>query len=67
MRTNIEIDNDLLNQAFSVSRARTKKALIHEALRLFVSIKKRKDLTELAGSISFYDGYDHKELRKTRG
>ncbi|MFZ0451681.1 MAG: type II toxin-antitoxin system VapB family antitoxin [Desulfatiglandaceae bacterium] len=67
MRTNIIIDDDLLNQAFSLSEARTKKDLIHEALRLFVTIKKRKDLTELAGSISFYDGYDHKELRRTRG
>ena len=66
MRTNIVIDDDLLNQAFSLSSARTKKDLIHEALRLFVRIKKRKDLTELAGSISFFDGYDHKELRRTR-
>ncbi len=67
MRTNIVIDDDLLNEAFSVSDARTKKDLIHEALRLFVKIKKRKDLTELAGSISFHDGYDHKKLRRTRG
>ncbi|MFZ0449813.1 MAG: type II toxin-antitoxin system VapB family antitoxin [Desulfatiglandaceae bacterium] len=66
MRTNIVIDDDLLNQAFSLSSARTKKDLIHEALRLFVTIQKRKDLTELAGSISFYEGYDHKELRRTR-
>ena len=67
MRTNIVIDDDLLNEAFSLSNARTKKDLIHEALQLFVTMKKRKDLTELAGSISFYDGYDHKELRRTRG
>jgi len=67
MRTNIVIDDDLLDQAFSLSSARTKRDLIHEALKLFVTIKKRKDLTELAGSISFYDGYDHKELRRTRG
>jgi len=67
MRTNIVIDDDLLNEAFSLSSARTKKDLIHEALRLLITIKKRKDLTELAGSISFYDGYDHKELRRTRG
>ncbi len=67
MRTNIVIDDDLLNEAFSVSDARTKKDLIHEALRLFVKIKKRKDLTELAGSISFREGYDHKKLRRTRG
>jgi Arc/MetJ family transcription regulator len=64
MRTNVVIDDDLLEEAFSVSRVRTKKDLIHEALRAFIRLNKRKDLTELAGEISFYKGYDHKKLRK---
>lgn len=64
MRTNIVIDDALLEEAFSVSRARTKKDLIHEALRELIRIKRRKDMTKLAGSIEFYKGYDHKELRK---
>lgn len=67
MRTNIDIDEQLLDEAFSVCRARTKKDLIHEALREFIRLKKRKDLTELAGSIQFHKGYDYKKLRKTRG
>lgn len=67
MRTNIVIDDDLLNEAFSLSEAKTKKELIHEALKLYIKIKKRKDLTELAGAISFHEGYDHKRLRRTRG
>jgi len=67
MRTNIVIDGDLLNAAFSVSNAKTKKDLIHEALKEFIRIKKRKDLTELAGSIKFHKNYNHKKLRKLRG
>jgi Arc/MetJ family transcription regulator len=67
VRTNIVIDDDLLKEAFSVSRARTKKDLIHEALKELVRLRKRKDLTELAGSIEFYKGFDHKKLRKLRG
>lgn len=67
MRTNIIIDDDLLEQAFSVSRARTKKDLVHEALRELIRLRKRKDMSELAGSIEFYQGYDHKKLRKMRG
>ena len=67
MRTNIVIDEDLLKEAFSVSRARTKKDLIHEALKELIRLRKRKDLTELAGSIEFYKGFDHKKLRKLRG
>jgi Arc/MetJ family transcription regulator len=63
MRTNIVIDDELMKEAFSVSRASTKKDLIHEALREMIRLKKRKDLTELSGRISFYPGFDHKELR----
>jgi Arc/MetJ family transcription regulator len=66
MRTNIVIDDKLLRQAFSVSQAQTKKDLIHEALRVLVAVRKRKDLTDLAGKIDFTDDYDHKALRKIR-
>jgi Arc/MetJ family transcription regulator len=66
MRTNIVIDEKLLQQAFSVSEARTKKDLIHEALRTLIAVRKRKNLTELAGKIEFVDDYDHKALRKMR-
>ena len=67
MRTNIVIDDDLLEEAFSLSSSRTKKDLIQEALMEFIRIRKRKDLTELSGSIKFYKGFNHKALRKTRG
>ena len=66
MRTNIDINEELLEEAFSVSPVRSKKDLIHDALREYIRLKKRKDLTELAGTIEFHDGYDHKALRKTR-
>jgi Arc/MetJ family transcription regulator len=66
MRTNIVIDDELLNEAFSVSNAKTKKDLIDEALREFIRLKKRKDLTDLAGTIRFHKNYDHKKLRKLR-
>ena len=64
MRTNIVIDDELLNEAFSVSNAKTKIDLIHEALKEFIRLKKRKDLTELAGAIRFHKNYNHKRFRK---
>lgn len=67
MRTNIVIDDGLLAEAFSVSRAQTKKELVHEALTELVRLRKRRDLTELAGKVKFHKGFDHKKLRKTRG
>jgi Arc/MetJ family transcription regulator len=66
MRTNIVIDDLLLEEAFSVSQSKTKKEVIHEALRELIRLRKRKDLTDLAGRISFYPGYSHKTSRKTR-
>jgi len=67
MRTNIDIDDDLLEQAFAVSRARTKKQLVHEALIELIKRRRRKDLAELAGEIEFREVFDHKDLRKLRG
>ncbi len=66
MRTNIVIDENLLEEAFSVSEAKTKKDLVHEALRELVRLRKRKDLTELAGTVDFYKDFDHKKLREMR-
>ena len=67
MRTNIDIDDALLNEAFSFSNAKTKKELIHEALKEFIRLKKRRDLTELAGQVQFGKDYDHKAMRTLRG
>ena len=40
MRTNIVIDDELLEEVFALSTSRTKKDLIREALRGFVTIRK---------------------------
>jgi Arc/MetJ family transcription regulator len=66
MRTNIVLDDELVKKAFAVSEARTKKELVHEALRLYVTFKERKDLSELAGQIEFHKDFNHKKLRELR-
>ena len=66
MRTNIVLDDDLLKEAFAVTGARTKKEVIHIALRELVRVRRKKNLMELAGRLQFRDGFDHKELRETR-
>jgi len=63
MRTNIDLDDDLLQEAFKLTEARTKKDLIHQALKEFVENRRRLDLSELEGRIEFAEGYDHKRLR----
>ena len=66
MRTNIEIDEDTMKQAFYVSDYKTKKEIVAQALKEFVRNRTRKDLTDLRGKIKFADGYDYKAAREGR-
>lgn len=49
MRTLIDIDDELLDKAMSLSNKRTKKALIHEALEEFIKARYRDELSERLG------------------
>lgn len=46
MRTNIDIDDDLLAQALEVSGLRTKKAVVEDALRLLVETAGQRQAIE---------------------
>ena len=67
MRTNIVIDDALVDEAFAVSDARTKRDLIDRALREFVARHKRKDLMDLYGSDGMDPDYDYKAARSGDG
>ena len=50
MRTNIEIDDELLSQAMRATGLSTKRATVEEGLRLLVRVRKQaKALRELKG------------------
>jgi Arc/MetJ family transcription regulator len=66
MRTNIVLDDELVDKAFRVSEATTKKDLVHEALRELIRIRSRRPLTDLVGKLRFAKGYDYKKLRASR-
>jgi len=51
MRTNIDIDDDLMARARKLSNIKTKKALVEEALRLYITIENQKKLIDLWGKI----------------
>lgn len=65
MRTNIELDDELVAEAMKLSGVTTKRELVDLALRELVRLRKKKDLSELSGRIRFYDGYDYKRLRRS--
>jgi len=48
------------------SGAKTKKELISNALREFVTARKRLNLLDLDGKIKFSEAYDYKRLREGR-
>lgn len=64
MRTNVVLDESLVDEALKLSNAKTKKQLIHEALKEFVENRKRLNLLDLSGKIKFAEGYDYKRMRE---
>lgn len=67
MRTNIVLDDELVEEALAVTGARTKKEVVHLALQELVRSRKKKNLADLAGRIRFRSGFDPKSARKLRG
>lgn len=66
MRTNVVLDDDLINEAIKLSGAKTKKDVINFALREFVAMRKRANLLDLEGKVEFLDDYDYKALRENQ-
>ncbi len=63
MRTNIVLDDEIVNEAFSISGIKTKRELVNQALKEFVEHRKRLDLRELKGIGELRADYDYKALR----
>ncbi|MGB7087385.1 MAG: type II toxin-antitoxin system VapB family antitoxin [Phormidesmis sp.] len=66
MRTNIDIDDALLEEALLLTQVETKEELVDLALQELIRARKKKNLLDLAGKIQFSEGYDHKAVRATR-
>jgi len=63
MRTNIELDDEIVREAMALSGVKTKKELVARALQEFVKTRKLRSIIELDGKIEFDDLYDYKSLR----
>lgn len=61
MRTNVVINDDLMDEALKVSRLKTKKEAVEEGLKLLVQRKKQENIKELRG-ILHWKG-DLKDMR----
>ncbi len=66
MKTTIDLDDDLVKQAFALTGIRTKKELVNFALAELVKLRSPKDLLDLAGKIEFAEGYGANMVRCDR-
>jgi Arc/MetJ family transcription regulator len=64
MRTNVVLDDKLVEEAFQYSETiGTKRELLETALKEYVDTRKRKNIKELRGKITFKSDYDYKAMR----
>ncbi len=64
LRTNIELDEKLVEEAMRLTHKKTKKELVNYALSELVSKLKRKKMLELEGKVDWRGDLD--EMRKER-
>jgi Arc/MetJ family transcription regulator len=64
MRTNIEIDDELMDKALKASGESTKKGAVEAALKLMVRIKAQEGIRSLRGKVTWEGNLD--ESRRGR-
>jgi Arc/MetJ family transcription regulator len=65
MRTNIDIDDELVAEAQQLSGESTKEATVETALRLLIELRRQEELRELRGTVEWSGDLD--ESRVGRG
>ncbi|MHB1645178.1 MAG: type II toxin-antitoxin system VapB family antitoxin [Candidatus Acididesulfobacter diazotrophicus] len=63
MRTNIVLDDKLVEEAIKLTNIKTKKELINLSLKELVENRSRMKLQDLYGKIKFSEDYDYKKMR----
>ena len=53
MRTNVVIDDDLMNKAKRLSGLKTKKETIEEALKFLIAQKEQSEIRKLRGKLKW--------------
>jgi Arc/MetJ family transcription regulator len=55
MRTNIEIDDKLIEEAQRLSGLKTKRAVVEEGLETLIRLRRQRKILDLAGKIEFWE------------
>ena len=62
MRTNLDIDDKLMNAAMDITRIKTKKGVVEYALKELIDMHKRKSLLKFKGKLKWSGNLD--EMRE---
>lgn len=62
MRTNIEIDDKLVAEALKLTKLPTKRAVVEEALRLLVQLKRQESIRDIAGKVRWEGDLERSRL-----
>ena len=62
MRTKIVINDELMNEAMTLSRLKTKRAVVETGLKLLVQIKKQERIKSLRGKLEWDGDLDKMRL-----
>jgi Arc/MetJ family transcription regulator len=64
MRTNVVVDDDLMESALKVSGLRTKKDVIEEGLKLLVQVKRQEEIKHFRGKLKWSGNLEEMRLDK---
>ncbi|WP_421800513.1 type II toxin-antitoxin system VapB family antitoxin [Haliscomenobacter sp.] len=64
MRTNIVIDDALMTQAMSLSGLETKKAVVEEALKVFIQIQQQLKIRNFRGKLKWEGDLEQMRLNQ---
>jgi Arc/MetJ family transcription regulator len=65
MRTNIDIDDNLMRQAMRSSGARTKRAVVEEGLRLLIRTRDQRTVRRLRGTVAWNGDLERSRLGRS--
>ena len=65
MRTNIDIDDDLMRQAMRASGATTKRAAVEQGLRMLVDVRGQRAIRQLRGKVKWTGDLNGSRLGRT--
>ena len=63
MPTNLNLDDDLVNEAVSLGHHASKREAVNEALREYVAFRRRLASLDLFGTVDFDNSFDYKRAR----